>query len=1383
MKKTTISKVSVLFFIFLLLHSLNVFANSVFKLDYLSSSGSNMALSSQLENFSWSADNLTAGATGVTYTFSYTTVTTMSGANDAILYALQSVSSGWNTENVSVEDVSVTIDGIKRLVSEVWTGSGSPRNRVFIRLIDPLVPAGSEVSVTIGDVINNSTVSSYPWQWITTATGGGHQIDKAESPVPIVLTAPTAKGAITITDAPSDPSSDWLLSEGKLIPLVDGAKVNVDVVNNALASGNLTIEAEVDVFIDANVTPVLSADRTLTLKANRDINLEAYSSIAASGFSLNTIIWSDADALDGGIAYIKNQAEILTNGGHLWIGGGSSSGLWNGLTVGNGTSTGNTTNSNGITLVKTNIQTAGGNIAFYGKGLSGNNVGMPTPISTGNSTNANGIRLHDGNLIDAGVGTIYMYGFADNQYPTSNSNGVELSQTVGAPDLITSSNNTKDAIFIEGHAKGPSTVANSWGFYSHLSTVENTGGGTVHIKGSAVKNSGVTVAKDGAILAASGKIILEGTAAGATSPSVLVQGAVGQKENTNVTFSDADIEIIGDRFSVSGNAPNGQLKSSGKLSIHPYTNGMDIGLGSALATLQLPASYFITNIADGFSTILIGDANTGAINIDGTLIYQDPLSLITGNNIVFSTQADVRSESANALTLWTRAKGDNEANDTNYGAIWMQQGSSIHTAGGNLTMGGGSDPYIGYAMGDPSVPSLENNAIYRGVAMNGSINVAGGNIIINGRGSSASIVGHARGVNIAGTIETTGSGNITIRGIGKGASDAIALGDSYFYPDAVGALKTENGNITIDGKPSGPNRNGLNISTSGSYIQTNGNFSATTTGRITATVGGLDIGGSTYLEALDNVMLPHGNNDFVGSITVKSASNLHITGKNELTLAEISAKGTILIATQNGDVTIAEGVSTSNATVDAIRIYASKDKNAGDSAGGNIIINGTPVISTGAGGQAKFYSGSILGSANLIALIGEKNTRYNVDANTSVFEPELNSGLYALIREKENLLPTAVNVSFSGVLTTKQELTGAYVYNDPENDPETETTYQWYRADDSNGTGRLVIESANAITYTLSQEDIGKFISFEVTPKNGAGAGVPVESIFKGPIADVFSARISAYRSVSCNGGSDGSAAVEISGGVGPYSYSWNDPSLSTTAEVENLAAGTYVATITDSRNQNTTISVTIVEPPIYLVEAPDDVVACGSYSLPVLTEGHYFTQPGGNGSVLYAEDLITSSQTLYVYGENENGCTDEKSFNITINENDIAGVTFSDSEVVYNGEEHTLAVVGLPAGASVDYNVSNTYTNAGSYNITARVTSAHASCADRVLTATLTINKAEAVITADDTQTFTYDGSVKYVTASLNHSEAELTYVEQQGYTNAGTYQVIISAEETANY
>ncbi|MFD2826406.1 MBG domain-containing protein [Leeuwenhoekiella polynyae] len=66
---------------------------------------------------------------------------------------------------------------------------------------------------------------------------------------------------------------------------------------------------------------------------------------------------------------------------------------------------------------------------------------------------------------------------------------------------------------------------------------------------------------------------------------------------------------------------------------------------------------------------------------------------------------------------------------------------------------------------------------------------------------------------------------------------------------------------------------------------------------------------------------------------------------------------------------------------------------------------------------------------------------------------------------------------------------------------------------------------------------------------------------------------------------------------------------------------------------------------------------------------------------------------------------------------------------------------------------------------------------------ADFTIKKAAAIITADATQTFTYNGSEHKVSASLNHDETELVYTPQQGYTAAGTYTVMVKASATTNY
>ncbi len=63
------------------------------------------------------------------------------------------------------------------------------------------------------------------------------------------------------------------------------------------------------------------------------------------------------------------------------------------------------------------------------------------------------------------------------------------------------------------------------------------------------------------------------------------------------------------------------------------------------------------------------------------------------------------------------------------------------------------------------------------------------------------------------------------------------------------------------------------------------------------------------------------------------------------------------------------------------------------------------------------------------------------------------------------------------------------------------------------------------------------------------------------------------------------------------------------------------------------------------------DVFDCASYTLPSLTTGSYFTQPGGNGQPMSAGDVITSSQAVYVYyqsGSPQN-CTSEDAFNVYI--------------------------------------------------------------------------------------------------------------------------------------
>src|SRR5690606_5151896 len=75
------------------------------------------------------------------------------------------------------------------------------------------------------------------------------------------------------------------------------------------------------------------------------------------------------------------------------------------------------------------------------------------------------------------------------------------------------------------------------------------------------------------------------------------------------------------------------------------------------------------------------------------------------------------------------------------------------------------------------------------------------------------------------------------------------------------------------------------------------------------------------------------------------------------------------------------------------------------------------------------------------------------------------------------------------------------------------------------------------------------------------------------------------------------------------------------------------------------------------VADAPGDVEACDSYTLPALSNGAYFTQAGGVDPI-EAGTEITATQTIYVYTEGNGSCEDaENSFTITINNTPIADV------------------------------------------------------------------------------------------------------------------------------
>jgi hypothetical protein len=92
-----------------------------------------------------------------------------------------------------------------------------------------------------------------------------------------------------------------------------------------------------------------------------------------------------------------------------------------------------------------------------------------------------------------------------------------------------------------------------------------------------------------------------------------------------------------------------------------------------------------------------------------------------------------------------------------------------------------------------------------------------------------------------------------------------------------------------------------------------------------------------------------------------------------------------------------------------------------------------------------------------------------------------------------NTVPTVSDVAIVGLPNTGVALTSSYQYNDLENDIDA-STYQWYTANDAFGSDAAAIVEATNSSYTLTSNELGKYIQLGVLAGSATGVTPGVES-------------------------------------------------------------------------------------------------------------------------------------------------------------------------------------------------------------------------------------------------------------------------------------------------
>lgn len=815
--------------------------------------------------------------------------------------------------NVSAQANTGGVTGVGGLVGEIRTAEASVANsyaRGSVSTSGVADPKGGLIGKNAQ--VDGSNVTTSYWLDGLASSAGGTRISANQ-------TQQASYGFTAFSD-------HWTILEGLATPMLKAKGSDAFMLN-----GNLSLENNPSLVLNQNIDSVSVLGRSaLTLKSSGDIVLGQGRSIISRGGVLDTIFWADSNGdnsggvlLDGGSA---NRNTLTTNGGHLWIGGGSGSTTWNALTVGNAaaiglsaTATGVTQTYAGINALFTDIDTAGGDIYLNG-------TSTQTGYRFGIGLRLSGMNIAGNNMTLLGRGSQNL-----------RSTDVNLDRGNWGVGLENSTLNATAGLNITGTGGGQNANGGgNHGVFINNSTLAATGSADLTITGTGggssteannLDNDGIRI-NSGDIRTESGTLMLNGTT-GLNSNSQGIHAAGGTLRSTNA----GDITLVSDTLQLDANP---RLSGTGTLTIKPETAGTTLGVGSGSGMLQISDSHLASNIVDGFASIILGSATAGDINVAGSTSYSDNLTLKSAGDITLNAGASLTGSSGQnaALVLWADSDGSGA------GSIYLMDGSAITSNGGHLWLGGGSGSTTwngltvgdGYAMGG-TAQAIGAQNFKNGISLyRSSLNSAGGDIALYGKSANQSGAYGYMGIYQEQSSISSGAGDIDISAISTGSNND----GSWHYGLLMSTL--DNGTTSSISSTSGAIRinaeTDFSENTFGSGLGLYSFSNLLSTVSIGSHSGAIEIVGKLNSSGYDG--------QYGGIYAFGSGQEMIVSRSGNISLEGTSANSNV------AGINVSPGNSSSRLGYDGINAYT-----------GNITLNSNTFIS---------YEGSI--NANQLELLG-----------------------------------------------------------------------------------------------------------------------------------------------------------------------------------------------------------------------------------------------------------------------------------------------------------------------------------------------------------------------------------------------------------------------------
>ena len=928
-----------------------------------------------------------------------------------------------------------------------------------------------------------------------------------------------------------------------------------------------------------NLLKNAGGDATLTLRAGTHLTIGDGVSITSTSNKLNLVLWSGyQNAGQRGWTSI-GSATLNTNGGHVWVGGGSQNlsetTTWNGLAVGSHYATSFVSPYTGLTLNGTSINTNGGDISLNGR------------AATSTATVLLGIQAINTTL-NSGSGNITLAARMQNTTATSGTAGISLegnTSITGTGDLIFDVNTTGTSfpsIKTNGRLtlnRGAGNVTfNADNFSGGTFSVTSTGSLTVQpydVSFDATFNfsritmgsslSGLTIGKSGnstaitvdAATSIAGPISIYGGAitlnAGLTATgnnTITLQGSGATTDGASGFVNASKLLLSGSGSVTLDNSTSNAvdtLAATGGSSL-TYLNSGALTLGTVGATNGISASGAVsigTKTGDLTVTQNVSTTNTTASALVLNADIAAAVGSSTGGNLIFSGSPTLSVGSGGFGKLYT-------------GSI---SGSTGLTGLPNLASGSGRFRYNSDETTTSYTTALTSglNAIFReqptastsslvlSMTYGDALPTITGTGTVNGDATSYSITSRVN--SSSGSIKASSTPYVikeTLTGLGylvNGSSTVSA------------------GTLTVAAKAL--TMSGLSVAASKVY---NGNTSATVSGTpallsAEAVGSGTNTDGTPYTG--DTVSI---TGTAIGTYNSKDVANASTVTFSGLSLTGTDASNYSLTMQSPAAATItAKALTMSGLMVPTSKVY---DGTTGSTVSGTAALLSAEAVGTGTTADGKPYIGdtvTITGTA-----VGTYNSKDVASASSVTFSGlSLNNSNYSLtIQSPRAATITAKALTFSGINipsskvydgTTSAVISGtATLLSDQAAGSGTATDGKPYTGDTVAITGTAVgtynnknVASATSVTLSglsLNNSNYSLTIpsptSATITPKalTMSGLTVPASKIYDGTAAATVS----------------GAAALLSAEAVGTGTTADGKPYAGDAVSIIGTAVGTY---------------------------------------------------------------------------------------------------------------------------------------------------------------------------------------------------------------------------------